>query len=1017
MLRNVIPVLLMGIFLLPGKPLFAQAPAREIFFDRYGPEQGLHSRQVRNIVQSADGFIWMATNEGLMRYDGKNFVLFYDQSIPGHISHNRYIEEMIMDDQDRIWIGSNNQVVVYDIKRNHWQYLQDTSGSLAVFPLDFGFDPHHRRMWIACDRGLAYADESLTIQWFSFKEEKYERQPYITVTLQNESAIWLGNNVGYFRLNPNTGQIKEYHMPNPDPAKKNADGIFSSYLQGDSILWLGGWGTGLIRHDLNRDKAVPFFYSDPLKELNAVYDIIQGEVEGQAHQLWVGTIKGLMAFDTRTGLFTPYYTEDAFDYKGVNGAVFSFFNDADHALWIGSGDGLFRFDPRKQGIQKLVFPSFDICFPVSHIAFEKAANGSERIWFAMPYCGSHVYNLQTKEIEPMPAILREALKDIGIFDLYIDHSDLLWVATNEKGLLVYDLRLDQFTSYSGKFFLQYGKWVNKIFESASNEIWVGTYDGLFRFDADRQMFIDIDPVRKLISSQSITSTIHGLAEDRQGNIWATTHFDDEKSGSVVFYDADQQTATNYDRYVTPDLSNIHDFRDVACARNGTVYLTTDRGLLAIGEGDMRKLKEFPEFNANLGTSIYSLALDKGNGIWVSMAFGVSRFNPENNTIFTYNRSNSLIGNARSPGIWYNTFSDKIYVAQQGGIDVISTVLGTTRDVRLHCLGVLVNQVMADTADPYLRQLRFDQNDIEFNLALPSYSNAHNNLFRYILEGYEHEWTSSGNGMIKYNNLPPGSYLFRAVGVTSEGRLSSNTFTLPIRIRPPLWRSIWFQLSVFTITLGVIMLFFLYREGQRGRLQRMRDDIARDLHDEMGSNLSTIKLLSEFELMKTETGEQPVIRTILDKTNLIMDSMYEIIWSIHPSKGQSTDIVERIKRYCIETLEPLDINIRFDITEPVTLSTNKINLDMRRHIFLVFKEAVNNIAKYAHASQVVFAVQAEHHQIVMSLQDNGIGFDLESVQSGHGLQNMKSRAVSMHASLEIQSKPGDGTRVKLNLPFT
>ena len=214
-----------------------------------------------------------------------------------------------------------------------------------------------------------------------------------------------------------------------------------------------------------------------------------------------------------------------------------------------------------------------------------------------------------------------------------------------------------------------------------------------------------------------------------------------------------------------------------------------------------------------------------------------------------------------------------------------------------------------------------------------------------------------------------------------------------------------------------MTFFFYRDRHRKRLVEMRDAIARDLHDDMGSNLSTIKLLSEFELMKNPAVDQKTIKTILEKTNLVMDNMYEIIWNINPSKGQGTGIAGKIKSYMIQALEPLDVAIHFDIPDDADAKSWRLTMEQRRHIFLIFKEAVNNIAKYSTANKVDFAIHAERKQLVLSIRDNGIGFEPSAIQPGNGLLNMKTRALALKGELMIDAKPGEGTCVKLILPYT
>lgn len=252
-------------------------------------------------------------------------------------------------------------------------------------------------------------------------------------------------------------------------------------------------------------------------------------------------------------------------------------------------------------------------------------------------------------------------------------------------------------------------------------------------------------------------------------------------------------------------------------------------------------------------------------------------------------------------------------------------------------------------------------------------------------------------------------------MTSEGLQSSNTITVPFHIYPPFWKTIWFQLGLLVVISGAILAFFMFRDRQRRRLQEMRDAIARDLHDDMGSNLSTIKLLSEFELMKHPAEKQQPLKTILEKTNLVMESMYEIIWSINPAKGQATDIISRIKDYIIQVLEPLNIDIHFELAGDLSEKDWRLTIDQRRQLFLICKEAVNNIAKYAHATHVTLSLHKEKVNVVLAITDNGIGFDPKTMVPGNGLLNMQVRAQALHGEVMVESKPGEGTTIKVRLP--
>ncbi len=192
-------------------------------------------------------------------------------------------------------------------------------------------------------------------------------------------------------------------------------------------------------------------------------------------------------------------------------------------------------------------------------------------------------------------------------------------------------------------------------------------------------------------------------------------------------------------------------------------------------------------------------------------------------------------------------------------------------------------------------------------------------------------------------------------------------------------------------------------------------IARDLHDDIGSNLSNIKLISEMASLKTDTLDKSTYLKISEKTSQVMEYMSDIVWSINPKNDEMTNIIPWIQKYAIQTLEPLDINLKFELEDlPNHL---ELDLEKRRNLFLICKEAFNNISKYSQANNVLFKVQYNQKQIHITIQDDGKGFDLQANTFGNGLQNMKDRAKQLGGELLISSTMDHGTKIDLWFAFS
>ena len=195
-------------------------------------------------------------------------------------------------------------------------------------------------------------------------------------------------------------------------------------------------------------------------------------------------------------------------------------------------------------------------------------------------------------------------------------------------------------------------------------------------------------------------------------------------------------------------------------------------------------------------------------------------------------------------------------------------------------------------------------------------------------------------------------------------------------------------------------------------------MARDLHDDMGSVLSTINILST--MTKTKMAEDPVkaseyIGKISDNSQRMMEAMDDIVWSIKPANDSMQKITARMREFATSILEAKDIELDFKVDEKV--NDVKLNMEARRDFFLIFKEAINNVAKYSRCGKCSIHISLHQHRLLLDVHDNGIGFDVNKADSGNGLSNMHKRAEAMKGRVSIQSKPGEGTQVTLNLPVS
>ena len=315
-------------------------------------------------------------------------------------------------------------------------------------------------------------------------------------------------------------------------------------------------------------------------------------------------------------------------------------------------------------------------------------------------------------------------------------------------------------------------------------------------------------------------------------------------------------------------------------------------------------------------------------------------------------------------------------------------------------------------------LTYEQNDF-YVYFLPKNSSP---PYDFRLKGFVNYEVRTADHYAFFTNIPSGEYEFTVWSVARPDLVSA---PLRIRIESPLWLRWWFlpMLFLYGLLLMGVIFYFLYRYRLRQfmLLHTVRETIARDLHDDMGSYLSSISVLSQSVVNLAQTDPpkaHALVQKIGETARQVMDSMGDIIWSVNPDNDSMNQIVLRMRDVGADLLEEQDVVFTLDIDENL-LSTH-LPLEHRRDFFLIYKEALNNTAKYAQASHVWVHLQRKDAALLLTIQDDGIGFDTHQQLvrhhsiGGNGLKNMTLRAEKMGGTLTIVSAPGQGTTVTLQI---
>jgi signal transduction histidine kinase len=310
-----------------------------------------------------------------------------------------------------------------------------------------------------------------------------------------------------------------------------------------------------------------------------------------------------------------------------------------------------------------------------------------------------------------------------------------------------------------------------------------------------------------------------------------------------------------------------------------------------------------------------------------------------------------------------------------------------------------------------------RNELEFEFLTADFRSGTHLRYQYILEGVSDHWSlPSDERRVHYAGLMPGVYRFLVRAVSAEGKSSPLPATLSITVLEPFWRTWWF------ISLEAVMVSLLvyglhrYRLAQLLALERIRTRIAADLHDDIGSSLSQVAILSEVVRRRIGESDPEIVghlTRIGEISRNLVDSMGDIVWAINPAKDKLFYLAQRIRDFADDVFAAGDIQLQF--RAPERDHNLAIGADTRRQVFLILKECVHNIVRHAKCTRVDIDIRVEGKRLVVEVHDDGVGFEPSAAVNGHGLASMRNRARRLGGKITFAARD-QGTAVTLDVPL-
>jgi signal transduction histidine kinase len=546
-------------------------------------------------------------------------------------------------------------------------------------------------------------------------------------------------------------------------------------------------------------------------------------------------------------------------------------------------------------------------------------------------------------------------------------------------------------------------------------LWIGTRsEGVIKIDSSRTRITHYlhnphDPFSLIDGGH-----IRAICPDKFDNLWISTD-----NGVSIYYPV-------RDCFRNDLMDSLLQFgvtkrwiNDIERDTLGRMWMTVDAaGLLRVDPMADGSYK-FKLFNTSSGLNdptTGSMASDSRGGIWL-INYGLLYINPYNEAIHLFNEHNGLNRPLSYDESLYIDPEGNIYIGSKGEFEIknIRDMDFTPLTIKLLLESLEINgknvpmEVTPDPVHPHI--LRADQNNLLFRYTGICFQDVEQILFRYKMEGYDKDWIMAGTGReARYTNLPPGKYRFVFQAANRGIWLDQQSSTLFI-IRPFFWKTWWFITLVIAVAGFILFSIYRYRVAELLRLERLRTRIATDLHDDVGSTLSSISILSDILSRQVENPQSArIVGTIGTNAHKMLEKIDDIIWVVNPTNDKFRNLGLRIREFAIPLFESK--NIQHEISFDKQMNTLQLPMDVRRNIYLIAKEAINNALKYAECRAVKINFRQDHPGFIMEISDDGKGFDPDAPTSRNGIKNMKLRAAQIGCEIEIRSAPGKGTCIRL-----
>ena len=944
---------------------FLVGKTQQVNFIKYTVYDGLVANPIRCIYQDSKGFIWIGTFEGLSRYDGYRFTNY---TASNGLSHN-FINSFFEVD-GKLLIAENNGAIDV-IQNNSVQKAFVASSAVNII------SPYKDKLLMSSDGNGFYEYKNDTIILPAQGKTGTSLGHFVPL---NDSLLLTDGVDDHLIVYKNdltvyaTLKIPGVHFNSLFPDSKNRPWACTS--------------GGLKLLEIHPGKK-PFLSFAPLPSMFDFAPLNNSQVtsmlEDKDSSFWIGTSKGLVHLFPG-GDYHVYEEKDGLPSAHIQ----AIHQDREDNLWIGTTLGLAKWVSKnnvtfyngehknfKADVMALyVMPNKNVILNTVH--------GLQQFYF------------ETKDFkDAKPVTAHSYLPVAGTYPLLVYSSDGISVLDEKKNTISNIKKLDSGLS---ELYMAQGH--------RSGTILFGSQKGLYA--------LTNSTVTKLWSHR-----ITCLIVDHAGDIWAGSWL------NGLYRIKETNIAGRYS-YVMEDFTSLFKHKEIRSLYEDSkknIWVGTRYGgafrLVPKGNGKY-ETDNFDRQSGLMSDWVKSFAETESGDIWVGTYLGLDRLVKESKSYRVFNFSKAT-----------NFFAQVEKIAALGDnnwICIANTGLAYFKDEEIHkamplqasilsaSLGVLENKLTITIPDKKVF-LKPNQNTARFEFSALGFINERQIMYSYRLKGSsDTTWSKPGNiHEASYASLSPGEYAFEVKTIGWNGQ-DGTPASFAFFIATPFWKQSWFLGLIVLAIAAFFYALYRYRIHQLLRLQTVRNSIATDLHDDIGSSLTNISILSELSNKNIYQPEKakPFLQRISEEVQASSQAMDDIIWSVNSRNDSLPETIARMRRYAAELFDNSRVNCHLDLDEKA--GNKKLSMEQRRDVYLIYKEALNNIHKHANANNVWIQVIQNQNHLHMQVKDDGKGFNTNFITDRNGLKNLRSRVEKWNGKIKIQSMENKGTDIEIKIPL-